>query len=140
MVKPLQNKLIKKKLNYNSKVHIIDVDYTASEYRGLFATCDMLVAERMHAAISGLSCGVCTVAVGYSVKAEGIMSDFFKPELLHKGLLISIEDFLKPNLACKKIRNLWQRRHEISERIKNVLPEIKKRASSNFNMILEALE
>jgi polysaccharide pyruvyl transferase WcaK-like protein len=93
----------------------------------------------MHAAIAGLSSGVPTVAVGYSVKAEGIMADLNEMSDLKQGLLISIEDFLEPGLAGQSLHFAWENRLRISKQIQKNLPLVKERATSNFGFLLSAL-
>ena len=51
-------------------------DFSAAEYKAMIGRCEVL-AERMHAAIAGLSSRVSTVVVGYSVKARGILFTFW---------------------------------------------------------------
>ena len=126
-------------LDYHPRVHLAGAEHTASEFKGLIAACDLVVAERTHVAIAGLSSGVCTVGVGYSVKAEGIMADLVGNSLLKEGLLISIEDFLNADLACQAIQASWEKRQEVSLLIKEMLPTIKNRASHNFDLLIETI-
>ncbi|MDZ8077713.1 MAG: polysaccharide pyruvyl transferase family protein [Nostoc sp. DcaGUA01] len=130
-----------KALDYNRDVRLAGADHTASEFKGLIGACDMVVAERMHPAIAGLSSGICTMPVGYSVKAEGIMTDLFGSEALHNnGLLISIQQFLNADVACEAIVNCWNKRHEVASQLNQVLPKVKQAAATNFDMILEILK
>ncbi|WP_392531337.1 polysaccharide pyruvyl transferase family protein [Nostoc sp. C117] len=129
-----------KALDYNRDVRLAGADHTASDFKGLIAACDMVVAERMHPAIAGLSSGICTMPVGYSVKAEGIMTDLFGSQTLENGLLISIQQFLNADVACAAIVNSWNKRHEIADQLNQVLPKVKQAAASNFDMILDILK
>ena len=122
-------------LDYNPRVHLAGADHTASEFKGIIGKCELVIAERMHAAIAGLSSGVCTLAVGYSIKAQGIMADLVGEENLQGGLLISIEDFLDPELASEAVKNAWKQRDQIRGKIKEQLPNVKKRAVENFDLI-----
>lgn len=122
-------------LDFDPRVRLASAEHSASEFKGLIAACDLVVAERMHAALAGLSSGVCTVVVGYSIKAEGIMTNLLGSESLHNGLLISISQFLDADAACATIRTAWNRRHEVSEQLNEVLPQVKKDSASNFDMI-----
>lgn len=126
-------------LDYDPNVHIISGDHTASEFKGLIGLCDLVIAERMHAAIAGLSSGVPTVAVGYSVKAEGIMADLNSMDDLKKGLLIPIEDFLNSTLAIQSISFAWENRQRIAKKIQEDLPSIKERSKYNFRLIFNSL-
>jgi colanic acid/amylovoran biosynthesis protein len=128
-----------KALDYNQDIRLAGADHTASEFKGLIGACDMILAERMHPAIAGLSSGICTMPVGYSVKAEGIMSDLFGSQALHNGLMISIQQFLNADVACDAIANCWHKRHEVANQLNQVLPRAQQAAASNFDLILDIL-
>ncbi|BAY25111.1 putative polysaccharide pyruvyl transferase [Calothrix sp. NIES-2100] len=121
--------------DFDPRVHLAGADHSAAEFKGLIGACDMVIAERMHAAIAGLSSGICTVAVGYSIKAEGIMTNLLGTESLHRGLLIPIDKFLDPDKTYTAICNAWNCRQEIADQLKEVLPRVKKDSESNFEMI-----
>lgn len=125
--------------NYDPRIHIAGADHTASEFKGLIAACDLVIAERMHAAIAGLSSGICTIAIGYSIKAEGIMYDVVGTEIVKQGLLIPMQDFLNHNHICQAVQSIWPKRQEIAKHIEEQLPKVKSKASENFDLILEAL-
>ncbi|BBD60665.1 putative polysaccharide pyruvyl transferase [Nostoc sp. HK-01] len=126
-------------LNFDPRVQLAGAEHTASEFKGLISTCDLVVSERMHAAIAGLSSGVCTLPIGYSVKAEGIMTDLLGAEMVHQGLLISAQQFLDIDIACNTIRSAWQQRQRVSAHLNSVLPEVKQRTATNFDLIAQIL-
>jgi colanic acid/amylovoran biosynthesis protein len=126
-------------LNYNPNIKLAGASHSASEFKGLLGSCDLVIAERMHAAIGGLSSGVPTVVVGYSIKAEGIMNDILGAESAHNGMLISIQDFLNHELAYNTIKTAWTRRTEVKEQLQERLPIIKKEAMDNFEFIAQLL-
>lgn len=127
-------------LEFDPRVHLAGADHSASEFKGLLGACDLVIAERMHAAIAGLSSGVCTVAVGYSIKAEGILSDLLGAESTHNGLLIPIQQFLDADQAWLSIQDSWKRRQEVESQLKQVLPRVKHNSASNFDMISKLFE
>lgn len=126
-------------LDFDPRVRLAGAEHSASEFKGLISACDMVVAERMHAAIAGLSSGVCTLAIGYSVKAEGIMTDLLGTESVQNALLISIQQFLDADTACATIRTAWSRRQEVADQLNKVLPQVKKDTASNFDLISQIL-
>ena len=134
----IANKLLRL-LDFNPRVRLASLDHSASEFKGLIGACDMVIAERMHAAIAGLSSGICPVAVGYSVKAEGIMTDLLGADSLYKELLISIQDFLDADAALVVIRNAWNRRQEVANKLNQILPQVKKDAEANYDLISKIL-
>ncbi len=106
----------------------------AARLKGIIAASDMVVAERMHAAIAGLSSGVCTVAVGYSIKAKGIMQAVLG-EAVGEPWLVGIERFVEPGAAGRIVGEAWIRRSQIQERLRQRLPDVQRLASRNFELI-----
>lgn len=127
-------------LDFDPRVRLAGASHSASEFKGLIGSCDMVIAERMHASLAGLSSGVCTIAVGYSIKADGIMTDLFGKDSANNGLLISIQDFLKSDLACETVKTAWNRRTEVAQQLQAVLPRTKQEAANNFDLIVQTLE
>jgi colanic acid/amylovoran biosynthesis protein len=126
--------------NFDPRLQIAGGDYSASEFKGIISQCDMVVAERMHAAIAGLSSGVPTVVVGYSVKGEGILTDLLGAELVKRSVLIPLTEFLDGKTAQPQIASAWRDRAEIKARIEEHLPETKKRAAASFDIIAAHLQ
>ena len=56
------------------------------------------------AAIAGLSTGVPTLVIGYSIKAEGILTDLLGTDLTKNAALISIQDFLAPGAGLARVQ------------------------------------
>ncbi len=121
--------------DFDPRLQIAGGDYSASEFKGIISQCDMVVGERMHACIAGLSSAVCTVAIGYSIKAEGILCDLFDPAQVKGGLLLPIQDFLDPEIAREKVRSAWKMRDAVKARLNKSLPEVKRRAALTFDLI-----
>lgn len=74
----------------------------------------MIIAERMHTALVGLSSSVCTILAGYLAKAEGIMTDLLETSAFHDRLLIPIRQFIDTGVTCATIRAVWNQRHKTS--------------------------
>jgi colanic acid/amylovoran biosynthesis protein len=123
--------------NYDSRIHLAGADHTASEFKGLISHADFVIAERMHAAIAGLSSCVPTLVVGYSIKAEGIMFDLLGEKSAHDGMLISIQNFLDFRLASKTLERAWERKYEIKEHLEKIIPSYQKEAEKNFDLIAQ---
>lgn len=131
---------ILKDLNYNPEVHIAGADHTASEFKGLISCCNILVAERMHAAIAGLSTHIPTLVIGYSIKARGIMTDILGKELVDQGLVISIQDFLENQDQYKVVQYICENKESISQLLKERISIIKKLAQKNYELISDILK
>jgi colanic acid/amylovoran biosynthesis protein len=122
---------------YDSHVIIAAADHTASEFKGLISNCQLVIAERMHAAIAGLSSGVCTVAIGYSVKASGIMQDFLGEEA--RWTHWPVADFNGKADFSQRIADIWCRKESLSQQIQGRIQVIRDRAETNFILLKQAL-
>lgn len=125
--------------NFDRNIQIAGGDFSASDFKGIIGQCDLVVAERMHAAIAGLSSSVPTVVIGYSVKGEGILSDLLDTDTVRQSVLIPLKDFLDEKTAKSRIENAWKNREKISARLKAQLPEVKQRSGLSFDIIANHL-
>jgi colanic acid/amylovoran biosynthesis protein len=121
-------------LDYDRRVAVTRLNHGAAELKALIAACDLVVAERMHAAIAGLSSGVPTLVIGYSVKGSGITSDVLGSDALAAGLVVRVADFVAGG-GAGLVEAAWRRRDEIARRIGRNLPAIKARAELNFTLL-----
>jgi colanic acid/amylovoran biosynthesis protein len=127
-----------KHFDYHPRLHLAGGVHSAAEFKGLIGACDMVIAERMHVAIAGLSNSICTVVIGYSVKAEGIMQDLLGPESI-RDFVIPIQEFVEGTTSIQTIQTAWQKRKETEVCLKQVLPQIKSRAADNFDLLAKLL-
>lgn len=124
---------------FDPRIRLAGADFSAQEFKGIVGECDLVISERMHASIAGLSSAVCTVAVGYSVKAEGILCDLFDPPLVRDGLLLALQDFLDPQVAREKIRHAWRTRDAVRTHLLRVLPDVRRRADLTFDLVADRM-
>ncbi|MFO1060551.1 MAG: polysaccharide pyruvyl transferase family protein [Dongiaceae bacterium] len=122
-------------LDYDRRVAVTRLNHSAAEFKALIAAADLVVAERMHAAIAGLSSGVPTLVVGYSVKGAGITSDVLGGDALAEGLVVPIADFVGGSRGPGLVAAAWERRAELAGRIARNLPGIRSRAEQNFTLL-----
>jgi colanic acid/amylovoran biosynthesis protein len=124
-----------RRCDFDPSVHMASGDLTASELKGLISTCDLVVAERMHAAIAGLSSGRPTALIGYSVKAFGVAADFVGDEHVGGEHVIPVKDFLRDGYAIQWLEERWAARERTGETIRKHLPDVCARAMKNFDLI-----
>lgn len=125
-----------RKIGGDQRVRVFGEEFSAAEYKGIISQCDMLIAERMHAAIAGLSSGVCTVAIGYSVKALGIMHAVLdKSTFAPESLVIPIEQFNDWHKTADRLAKIWRRRESYAEAIAAARVSMTDRAKLNFALI-----
>lgn len=126
-----------RKLGFPENVTVISLDHSAEEIRGIIARCDLLIAERMHAAIAGLSQEVPTLVVGYSVKAEGIIGDIFGFDNV-ENYMIPITK-LSAEALRERVENILEKRHKIVQYLSSVMPRVKAQAKRNFTLTMDFL-
>jgi colanic acid/amylovoran biosynthesis protein WcaK/AmsJ len=114
-------------------------DHTAAEYKALIAECALVVAERIHAAIAGFSSGVPTLAVGYSIKAEGIVADVYGATGGSERLLVPFRRFVEPGHAPALFDEAWTRRDELARGLAAHKTDIRRAAERNFDVLAELL-
>ena len=130
----LANELLRA-VDFDRRVILLRLNHSAAEFKAIIAACDLVVAERMHAAIAGLSSGVCTVVVGYSVKGHGITSDVLGADALAEGLVVPVGDFVESGRGVGLVEAAWRRRGEIAARLRDNLPAVRERAERNFTLL-----
>ncbi len=67
---------IKEKFKSCNRIKLVE-DLPAPQLKGIISRCDALVASRTHAAIAGYSSNIPVLAIGYSVKARGLVKDIY---------------------------------------------------------------
>ncbi|NKB56015.1 MAG: hypothetical protein GKS00_06740 [Alphaproteobacteria bacterium] len=140
---PSNNDMIeaKKVLSHlnHSRVSLIERQCSAMEYKAIIGTCEFLVAERMHAAIAGLSQHVPTVAISYSVKADGIIGDLFINEPESRKPILSISDYMKGPDSDIRLLEYFNRRADLRAMLGENVPRMTKLAQTNFDLLEKIL-
>ncbi|OYW75694.1 MAG: hypothetical protein B7Z37_12090 [Verrucomicrobia bacterium 12-59-8] len=127
-------------LGFDHRVRLFAEDLSAAEFKGLISRCDLVIAERMHAAIAGLSTGRCTMPVSYSIKAEGITSAVLEGSGLNAmDLVVPTTDLLDVQAVFAKMDRVWQQRQEYARAIAQGAARQKVLALQNFDKINEIL-
>lgn len=93
-------------------IQILPVDMSTEDVKAVISQCDLVVAARMHAAISALSCCVPVLGISYSHKMPGLLKRFGLEKYM-----IDISDF-DENLSSLIVNTL-----DDSDKIKAVLNE-----------------
>jgi colanic acid/amylovoran biosynthesis protein len=127
---------IARELRFDGRLRVFSEDLTAAEYKGIISKCQFVVAERMHAAIAGFSSGVCTVPIGYSIKAEGITGMMIRgSDYIASEVSMSLPEFLDLDRAIARLNNLWRSRGILSGAIGSNLPGVVTDAERSFDLI-----
>jgi colanic acid/amylovoran biosynthesis protein len=127
-------------LGNHPRIHLDRGDYSAAEYKGIISASQMVVAERMHAAFAGFSSHVCTVVIGYSVKARGVLSDLFGADRGYDEYLYPIDEFVGDHDPGRRILSVWDKRVYAQEKLRIITPIMQQRAASNYSILIDTLQ
>jgi len=117
------------------RVRVAWGDHSAADMKGLIKSCDLVIAERMHAAIAGISTATPTMVVRYSVKADGIVGDLLGSDAASKGAIISFESYLQNGVAKACLEKAWRHRGELRSDLEAKLESVNKLSAENYDMI-----
>jgi len=119
---------------FDRRIWVAAEDLNASEYKSLISRCQMVVAERMHAAIAGLSAQVPTVMVAYSLKVKGIAALAYATLDSGPDSMILEANTLRQSFdVLGRLSSIWQRRQAVHESLTQSIPAIQALASKNFD-------
>lgn len=136
-VKNDDNRIVERileELQPSERIHAALGPYNAMDYKGLIGDADLLIGERMHACIAGLSQNIPTLTIGYSVKAVGIMFDLLGKDAEARGLIVPVQDLSEIDVLSK-IDGIWMDRVEIKALLTAATPAIKIAAGENFRLL-----
>ncbi len=105
----------------------------ADSLRALIGHCDLLVASRFHAMISGLSMGVPSLLIGWSHKYIEVLEAF---DLQHFALDYAEVDF---DTLARRFTELDERAEALRAQIAARLPEVTESSFGNLRVALELL-
>lgn len=108
-------------------------EYRPEELKGMIAQCDAFIGCRMHANIAALDSGVPVLAVGYSHKTTGILSDMGLSEWACRI------DSLDTDQLVAAIERLFREAPIYREALTQILPEIRLRAQMNIDSVIHYL-
>lgn len=136
---------IMKYVQNKDAVSIVSKDTNARQLKGIIASCDLLIASRMHAIIAGLSTNVPVIGIAYSHKARGLFKAVNLKTIVDiKDLDLSINDMIKSTLySSSEIRTSLKREVERMQKLaslpaQNVVGILNPDESYSFNFIPEA--
>ena len=125
--------------NRPDSVHLVGGDYNASQFKALIAGADFVIAERMHACIAGLSSCVPTLAIGYSIKARGIMNDLFDGKAEELGTTVPLKQLMESKNPAELVLRVFENAQSIHEQLATAVPAQRESASRGFLAIAKML-
>ncbi|MER6086792.1 polysaccharide pyruvyl transferase family protein [Streptomyces bluensis] len=107
---------------------------TASDYKGVLSRAELVISERLHAAIGALSGGVSAIAIGHSHKFNGVLSETYGDTVDVNDIHADVRAFAQDNAVIDRIvrdTDATVLRTTLQQR----LPLITARARSDFAQI-----
>ncbi len=111
---------------------LIEEDLTPGQIKGTIRHCDLIFGARMHANIAALSSFVPTVAISYSHKTPGIMTQ------LECGEHVMHIEAMSPSLIDASLSRLVKERESVRAKLHQHIPEIQQGSRRNLERV-EAL-
>ncbi|HSV74801.1 MAG TPA: polysaccharide pyruvyl transferase family protein [Chthonomonadales bacterium] len=125
---------------YDRRLRCASGDHTAGEYKAMLSRCELVVAERMHAAMAGLSSARPTITVRYSAKGADLPVDLLGREMVAgHDLVVSGEELADARRLTAAMRHAWAHRVAICDGLSSALPQAVLRAERSYDMVVDSL-
>ncbi|MEA5466102.1 polysaccharide pyruvyl transferase family protein [Leptothoe sp. PORK10 BA2] len=106
----------------------VPAPFSAGEVKGIVGKLDFVLSGRMHLAIACLGQGTPAACITYQGKFEGLFRHFDI-----KGMEIEPKEALEPQQLVSFLSPLIEKRNEISQHIRQKLPQVKEKSTRNFS-------
>jgi colanic acid/amylovoran biosynthesis protein len=113
---------------------LLEEDLRPDEIKACIRQCDLFLGARMHANIAALSSHIPTLAIGYSHKTQGIMTQLGCAEHV-----IPI-DAMSASLLDSSLSRLYAEREDVRSRLHQRVPEVRELSLENLDRIDALLE
>lgn len=114
------------------RVAVLPPRFDASETKWIIGRCDFFCGTRMHSTIAGLSSGVPTAAIAYSVKTKGVF------ETCGQGEHVADPREDGTDTVVEHLLDSWRRREAIRSSLQRHLPGVLDRAEEQLDAVVEA--
>lgn len=117
-----------------SQAMVVDQDLDPRAVKGVIGRADLMLGARMHANIAALSQCVPTVALAYSHKTSGIMSDLGLGEAV-----VDCRNKLEPGAVERAVLDVWARREDLAHTLQEEIPRVRQAARRNARELTDLL-
>ena len=111
----------------NSRISLINKEYSCEELKYIISKCRFFVGARTHSTIAAYSSEIPTIVIGYSVKSLGIATDLFGT---YENYVLPFRDLKSDEELLNAFKKLMENEREIKVHFNEFLPEYKKQLSS----------
>jgi polysaccharide pyruvyl transferase WcaK-like protein len=106
----------------------------AMDYKGLLGHADLVIAERLHAAISALSSGTPAIAIGHSAKFNGVLTDTYGDTISADSVHLDVRAFTRDASVIPRLIRETDRA-ALRRTLRNRLPLVVGRAQEDFTLL-----
>jgi colanic acid/amylovoran biosynthesis protein len=126
--------------SFDSRISVASEDLTAAEYKKIISDTDLMIAERMHAAIASISTNVPTVLSAYSLKAYGLAKDAYGQSTINRiPPVFDVNEYANCSNVISTLSLAWRAREELRNVLIKSVPMLKSQATSNFSHLNELI-
>ncbi len=118
------------------RVLLLD-DASAPQLKGYISRCRIFIGARTHATIAAYSSCVPTLAVGYSVKAQGIAKDLFGTA---QNYVLPVQGLSRKEELIRGFAWLWENQDAQRRHLQSVMPEYQNRAGQAGKILARLAE
>jgi colanic acid/amylovoran biosynthesis protein len=125
-------------MHFDKRIRLAGGDLTAAEMKAIFAGAELVVAQRMHAAIGGMSAAVPTVTAVYTRKGYDLPARMYGTDLAALSQVSwPPETFLQREKMAKSLHSVWEAREVLAQALRNRLPMLRSAAERNLDLLEE---
>ena len=117
---------------HRNRIDVARGTYTASEAKALIGGCSWFAGSRMHATIAGLSTGVPTTGLAYSLKFRGVFESAGVPDCSLDLRALETDEVLEQSLAQ------WRRREATREALEEPRRRLRSEAAQQVASMVQA--
>lgn len=115
-----------------NRLKVIPPNFDQSEMKWIISRCDWFCGTRMHSTIAGLSTGVPTSAIAYSLKTQGVFETCGQGDHVVDPRYLSTED------VVAGLFNSFRQKENTKGNLAAHLPDVKRRAEMQMDQISAA--
>ncbi len=115
------------------RIGLIENNYVASEVKWVISQTDWFCGTRMHSTIAGLSMGVPTSAIAYSIKTRRVFKTCGQEKQVIDPRELNTED------VVDGLWNCWIQKEKVKQQLANVLPEVMASANAQMDLICQKI-
>ena len=120
----------------SERLVVLGSGLNAAQTKWVIGRTRLFAGARTHSTLAGISSGVPTICIGYSVKSRGIAKDVYG----HLDWLVKVQDLADASVLPDRYASLLDRESEMRARLERVNPVFRERARDAVRRFVELVE